>query len=239
MKTLLRLIFLTFLLMVSTLVRAQDSPVHWQIKAENPAYGLTLGYSLPKNQLQAIVGDSFTPRVDANGNGNLMLFIATAKKYNLDSTSYNNLKIAHILIPLETSLNNPFIISDGNQQLNKLFHAYNFKVDTGKIELLVEHKGDSIFTKAEILTQEGSICITATFANNPGATKTIPSAKINAPAKPKSFFVGDESYRGIPIPAATIESKGKNWISQLNLPAKPDKIWLNVDFIWDFLFMKE
>ena len=85
MKNLCLQITIAFLLMI-TAIHAQESSVSWQIKKDNPAIGLTLGYSLPGEQLQTIVGDKFKPLLNKEGKGFLMLFIATCPKYNLDST---------------------------------------------------------------------------------------------------------------------------------------------------------
>lgn len=230
---------LFLVLTLTSFARTQNQPIHWKVTAENPASGLTLGYLLPKEQLQAIVGDSIKLKLDANNMGFLMLFIAHAKKHTIDSSSYDNLEIAHILIALENSLTNPLIITENNEQLNQLFASYNFDVESGEIELLLEENGDSLSTTASITTPQGSINFYATCANIPGDVKTLQGAKITAPSDAHYFFSGDESYRPIPISSAKIESKGINWISQLNLPEKPDRIWLNTEFIWDFKFTHE
>jgi len=39
-----------------------------------------------------------------------MLFIATSEKYYLDSVEYKNLKLPHILVPVEGSLNSYSVI---------------------------------------------------------------------------------------------------------------------------------
>ena len=226
------------LLLLLSACHEPESDVRWQIKKENPAYGLTLGYSLPGDQLQQIIGDEFKPSLDDDGNGYLMLFIATSVRYYLDNTTYDNLQIAHILIGSEGSINSPFTIGVGNQKLNNLFDKYNFKTDIGKVDLLVEQKGDSIFMAAQISTQEGSIGLNSTFLNNPGEWETLESTMVSATADPNSFFIGGESYRPIQIGSIEIKSEGKNWISQLNLPSKPDYIRLNVDFTWDFTFTR-
>ena len=100
-------------------------------------------------------------------------------------------------------------------------------------------EGDSVFVTAGITTSKGSIIIEAAALNTPGEWKKIEAAKVSATADPSCFFTGNEAYRPIQIENAVIESEGENWISQLNLPAKPDKIYLSVDFTWDFTFTKE
>ncbi|MES2800640.1 MAG: hypothetical protein V4638_11530 [Bacteroidota bacterium] len=230
---------LFLVLTISSIARTQHQPIHWQVSAENPAKGLTLGYLLPKEKLQTIVGDSVKLKLDTNNMGFLMLFIAHAKQYTIDSTSYDNLEIAHILIALENSLTNPFIITENNEHLNQLFARYNFEVESGEIELLMVENGDSLSTIASIITPQGSINFSATCVNIPGDVKTMQGAKITAPSDAHCSFSGDESYRPISIFAAKIENQGINWMSQLKLPENPDRIWLNTEFIWDFKFTQE
>ncbi len=238
MKNLYLQIPLALFLFISV-SHAQESNVRWQIKKDNPAIGLTLGYSLPGEQLQTIVGDKFKPLLNKEGKGYLMLFIATCPKYNLDSTIVDSMQIAHILVNVEGSLNNPLVITGDNQTITKIFSDYNFKTDSGELELSRIQKGDSVFVTAGITTSKGSIRLKAAALNNPGEWKKIEAAKISATADPKSFFTGNEAYRPIQIESAIIESVGENWITQLKLPAKPDKIYLSVDFTWDFTFTKE
>lgn len=238
MKKLFIPITLALLLLLSA-CNEQESGVRWQIKKENPAHGLTLRYSLPGDQLQQIIGNEFKPRLDDDGNGYLMLFIATAEQYYLDSSNYGNLKIAHILIGTEGSLNNPLTIGVKNQNLNDLFTQNHFKTEIGKVDLVVEEKNDSLTIEALIITQEGSIRLNSTFPNNPGEWRFLESTKVSASANPNGFFIGSESYRPVQMESILITSEGKNWISQLNLPSEPNDIWLNVDFTWDFMFPRQ
>ena len=62
------------------------------------------------DKIQKIIGNEFKPEIDENGNGYLMLFIATSQQYFLDSLSYDELRIAHILVGAENSLNCPLTI---------------------------------------------------------------------------------------------------------------------------------
>ncbi len=216
-----------------------DSNVHFQIRKDNPALGITLAWSLPENQLQKIVGNQFKP-VIKNGKGFLMLFIATAKQYYLDSTAHDNLKLAHIIIPVkgEQTINAPLSIVPEKQKINELLKQYNFKMEIGEIGLNVNYKNDSILIEAQIITPKGTIELSSTFLNKPKELKLIESTKVFATDDSNSFFIGPESYKPVEIKSIEIKSIGKNWISQLNLPLKPDRIWLNVDFSWDFIFTK-
>lgn len=228
---------LVFLLLTSACY-AQVSDIAWQITKESPAYGLTLGYTLPGEQLQKIVGDKFKPQLNADGNGYLMLFLATSKKYKLDSTTYEEMQIAHILIGVEGSLNSPLVITGENQAINSVFLRYGFNTTVGKIELNLTHTGDSIRLIVALSTQEGSIHLDASFLNNPSDWKTIAASKISA-SNPSSFFGGSETFQSIQIDSIAIKSEGKNWITELDLPAKPDKIRLNTSFSWDFVFSRD
>ena len=60
--------------------------------------------------------------------------------------------------------------------------------------------------------------------------------KISITPNGLSFFIGDEAFAPIKIESIEINSKGENWISVLNLPSKPDRIWLNTKLTFDFKF---
>jgi hypothetical protein len=234
MKTLLLATILGLLLLNSGCKR-NSLDVPWEITKEFPAYGLTLGYYLPGDQLQQIVGNNFIPIVEKNGDGYLMLFIASAQKFYLDSLEYDSLRIAHILVDTENSLNCPYTIVAQNQDLRTVFETYDFQVDMGKVDLDVTRHNDTMSINAKIIFEHGYIELSSLALNNPGESKYFESTKVSGKA-PSNFFIGDETYVPIQIDSVAINSEGKNWISGLNLPNKPDKITLNTDFTWDFTF---
>jgi hypothetical protein len=235
-----RLITIVFgLLLFISECNKKSLDVRWQIKKEYPAYGLTLGYYLPGEQLQQIIGNEFIPKLDENGEGYLMLFIASSQQYDLNNLAYDNLRIAHILVGAENSLNCPLTIGAKNQQLNTVFEKFDFQIDIGVVELFVEQRSDSIYINAKIDTQQGYIKLSSSFLNSPGDRVYLESTKVSGTASLRSFFIGDEAYVPIQIESIEIKSKGINWITELNLPHKPDDIWLNIDFSWDFTFAQE
>jgi hypothetical protein len=170
-----------------------------------------------------------------------MLFITTAKKYYLDSVAYDNLKMAHILVLTEgdNTLNAPLSIGMEKQNINEILKDYNFKVEIGKVNIDLNYKNDSISLKAHIITTNGKIELSTIFPNIPGELKTMESTIVSATGNPNSFFTGSESYIPINIESIKIKSTGQNWLSQLKLPAKPDRVGMNDAFVWDFMFMKK
>ena len=217
-----------------------DKKTRFEIRKDNPAIGLTLAWSLPEAQLQNIIGDKFKPLVK-DGKGILMLFITTAKKYYLDSAAYDNLKMAHILVLTEGKnvLNAPLSIGVEKQNLNEVLKRNNFKLEIGKVDMNLNYKNDSISLKAHIITLKGKIELDAIFPNKPGELKTMESTVVSATRNPNNIFTGPESYIPINIESIKINSTGQNWITQLKLPAKPDRVGMNDAFVWDFLFMRK
>lgn len=214
--------------------------VRFEIKKESPAIGLTLGWSLPEVALQKIVGNKFKPFAK-DGKGFLMLFIATTPTYYLNDAGYNNLMLAHIVIPVEgkNTINAPLSIVPKNQKINKALQQFGFKMEVGDIKMNMVTKKDSISIGAQIITATGSINFYSTFLNNPGETKKIDHTTVTATNNTNSSFSGPESYKSIGIPSIKIEHSGKNWITQLGLTEPPMRVWLNIDFVWDFMFMKK
>jgi|GEM_PF-1178518 len=214
-----------------------NKEIHFQIKKENPAYGLSLLWFLPEEQIQKIVGKQFKPIIK-DGKGVLMLFIASSEKYFLDNVEFQNLKIAHILIPVERSLNSVEAFGSEKQKLNLVLNQYDFKPKMAQIELILKPKNDSISLVAKLSTKKGNLELSSVFLNQPGDLKSIKSSSISSPIDSNCYFMGSESYRPITIESIKIIHKGKNWISEFNLPLIPDRIWLNQDFCWDFIFVR-
>lgn len=218
-------------------MRKDDAKHTFVIKKDNPATGLTLAWLLPSSKVQTIIGPKFKPLLK-DGKGLLMLFIVTTKKYHLDNNSYDNLNLAHIIVPVEgtNAINSPHFMSVENQKINELLKNHGFNSETGKIKLVTQTKSDSIQLDAHIISNKGSIEVQGTFLNKISEVKYIGSTTVSAPGNPDRFFRGSESYKRIDIPKLSIKIKGDTWISQLNLNSKPDIMWLNTNFVWDFLF---
>ena len=217
-----------------------DKKTRFEIRKDNPAIGLTLGWALPEAELQKIVGDKFKPAVK-DGKGFFMLFITTAKKYYINDLAYDNLKMAHLIIPVvgKYTINAPLSIGNETQKINGVLKYYDFKIETGNVDLVLTHKTDSITLMANIITSKGKIELNSTFLNKLGELKHIDSTIVSATANPNSFFTGPESYKPINIETIKISNVGQNWISQFNLSAKPDRVWMNDAFVWDFIFMRK
>lgn len=215
-------------------------PVRFEIKREAPAIGLTLGWSLPEAELQKIVDHQCKPLVK-DGMGFLMLFIATSRNYYLNDVRFDNLSLAHIVIPVEgkTTINAPLTIAPKDQNINQTLKDFGFKMETGQVNLDMDLHHDSISIQAQITTGSGSITMSTTFLNKPGELKNIDFTTITATNNPDSFFAGSESYTPIPIPSIKMEHTGINWITKLGLTSTPGRVWLNTEFVWDFMFMRK
>lgn len=228
------------LLVISLGFNQDEKTVRFEIRKDSPASGLTLGWALPESELQTIVGDKFKPAVK-DGKGFLMLFIASAEKYYIDEVEFDDLKMAHLIIPVvgNYTINAPLSIVNENKKVHSVLKHYDFEIETGSVDLLVSYKSDSISLKADIITSKGKIELNSTFLNRSGELKSIDSTIVSATAKPSSFFMGSESYKPINIENMEIKSTGQNWISQFNLSAKPDRVWMNDAFVWDFMFIRK
>jgi hypothetical protein len=133
----IRKLFLIVAMMFIVMALKKDETKHvFVIKKDNPATGLTLAWLLPESKVQQIVGPKFKP-ILKNGRGLLMLFIVTTKKYYLNQNAYENLNLAHIIVPVEgtNAINSPFFISTEGQKINDLLkgHRENKIGDSNKI----------------------------------------------------------------------------------------------------------
>lgn len=237
MKNLL-LIFPVFILLLSACAN-EEKETRWEIKKENPVYGLSLSYLLPLDQIQKIVGDKVIPRVNDEGMGYLNLTIMTSNQYYLDGINYGSMQEAHILIRAEGSVTQPLSMGVKGQKLNDVLWKYNFNRILGDIDLTVKEKNDSLSIKALLQTTDGSITLSAKALNKPGELISVDSIKVTSTESPNNYFIGSESSRRIPIDSVLISESGKNWISNLQLPAKPNRITFGIFYTWDFIFKEE
>ena len=237
MKNSLLIIFV-FLLLLSA-CDTQKSEVRWQIKKESPAYGLTLTYYLPIDQIQKIVGKKFMPSINDEEMGYLNLAVMSADQYYLDNKDYGDMQEAHVLVLTKGSVTIPLSIGVKNQKLNDVFAKNNFNRIIGDVDLLVEEKKDSLTIKALITTKKGSITMSAKVLNKPEVLKFADLVKVTSTESPNNYFIGSESSRRIQIDSILISESGENWISKFHLPVKPDKISLNIYYTWDFIFTEK
>jgi hypothetical protein len=234
MKNLL-LIFSVFILLFSACAN-EEKETRWEIKKENPVYGLTLRYLLPLDQIQKIVGNKVIPRINDEGMGYLNLTIMTSDQYYLDGINYGSMQEAHILVPAKGSITQPLSMGVKGQKLNDVLWKNNFNRTIGDIDLTVEEKNDSLSIKALLQTSNGSITMSAKALNKPGELTSVDSVKVTSTDSPTNYFIGSESSRRIPIDSVLISESGKNWISDLQLPAKPNRITFGIFYSWDFVF---
>ena len=218
---------------------AKEKEARWEIKKENPVYGLTLSYLLPLDQIQKIVGNKAIPAINDEGMGSLNLTIMSGNQYYIDGENYGDMQEAHLLIRTEGSVTVPRSMGVKGQKLNDVFGEYNFNRILGDINLNVEEKNDSLSIKALLLTTDGSISMSAKALNKPGELKSIDSVKVTSSENPNYYFIGSESSRRIQIDSILISESGENWISNWNLPAQPNTISMSIYSTWDFTFREE
>jgi len=161
MKNLL-LMFPVFILALSA-CDPDEKEISWEIKKENPAYGLTLNYLLPLDQIQKIVGDKVIPKINEEGMGSLNLTIMSSDQYYIEGMKYGDMQEAHLLVLTEGPKSVTMTHSMGvkGQKLNDVFKENNFNRILGDINLSVEEKNDSLRIKALLLTQEVIISMSA------------------------------------------------------------------------------
>jgi hypothetical protein len=232
------LIFPVIILLLSACVN-EETETRWEIKKENPVYGLTLRYLLPSDQIQKIVGNKVLPLINDEGMGYLNLTVMTTNQYYIDGQSYDNMKQAHILAPTQNSVTVALTMGAYGQKLNDVFWENNFNRIIGDIDLTVEEENDSLSIKAQLITTTGNITMSAKALNIPGELNSIDSVKVTSAESPNNYFIGSESSRRIQIDSISISESGENWISSLHLPAKPSQIVLSIYYAWDFMFTEE
>lgn len=217
----------------------EEKETRWEIKKENPVYSLSLRYLLPLDQIQKIVGDKVTPKINDEGMGSLNLTIMSGNQYYIDGVNYGNMQEAHLIIRTEGSVTVSHSMGVKGQKLNDVFGENNFNRILGDINLSVEEKDDSLSIKALLHTADGSISISAKALNKPGELKSIDSIKVTSAENPNHYFFGSEASRGFLVDSISISESEENWISNFNLPTQPNNISFSIYDAWDFVFKEE
>lgn len=239
MKTIAQLALLLFTV-YSTGCSVLEAQTRFEIREAHSARSLTLGWEVPLDVLQEIVGPESRP-AGKDGKGFLMLFVVSAEHYFLDDSAYNALQMAHIIIPVEgkNTINAPTSLVSKNQAIHAELKAFGFELERGSVEMKVRDQADSLTIDVQLLSRTGNIELSTTFLNNPGPVKHLDSTTVTATHNPNSFFCGPESYVPIQIPTVQIAHTGKNWLTEFGLTRPPDRVWMNDRFVWDFVFTRK
>ena len=231
------IVFVHLALIISFTAQSQSKLIRWQIEETDPAYGLTLRYLLPLEVLQKMTGPKFKPRTDEKGFGRLLLFIYSAPRYHLAGMAYDSLNEASIFIVGKNSMQTYDRIGNPNKAINRVYENYNFVMKAGKVGLKLNEENGLIDLKAKIETKDGVIQLRSSFNNDPEEKEMYQNIKVNNTSN-TGHFSGSESIVPIEIDSVEIQTSGNTWLTELNLPAHPDRIWLNTEFTWDFTFHK-
>lgn len=227
--------------MISILLLTNCSPLKvgdsWKMTAEDKTLGLTLLWELPEQQLLNILPKDQKPRIQ-NGKGVLMLFLASTSNYSLGKMDKGQLALAHIIVPLESSIAIPKTLISNQQPLFYVLKKMNFPLQNGKVHLNLVGLYDEFKIEGSLSFPEGNLSFYGKSQSPKSDLVELNQTKLIGKFHNKQYFVGPESYRSIPFDEIEILSKGNQWISQLGLNTPPDKVWVNVDFDVNFLYFK-
>jgi hypothetical protein len=209
----------------------------WNMLPENKTIGLTLLWELPEEKIREMLPADQIPRI-RNGNGVLMLFLASTEAYAVGEKKYGQLGVAHLIIPLQNSISIPETIGLKTQPIISGLKQVGFPVKFGEVSLFLHEMGDSVKVVGSIDFENGKLSFSGSAENKKGALVNLPETTLLGKNSTKNILSGPEFYRPIAFQAISVEQEGENWMTQHKLDLPPNRVWVNVDFGIDFKLYK-
>ena len=230
--------FLFFLVVISwscAIMRPGDS---WKMLPEDETFGLTLLWELPEAKLKAMLPAGQQPRI-RDGNGVVMLFLASTAQYTLGDNPSGPLAVAHLLIPLDKYLGTPSTVVSKKQALYGALAQLDFPVQNGEVALTLLPDQDSVQVNGSIQFPRGRLSFSGKAGSQRGNLVDLPLTTLVGKHLDRDYLSGPESYRPLAMSKIKVNSEGENWMSSFGLTNPPDRIWVNVDFLVDFAYQQK
>jgi hypothetical protein len=240
-------------ILIATSCSEKQREYGYTIPKSKAAQALTIGWYVPVNLLQEIVGPQFEPAVVKDeDNGTIAIYIVSGTDHTIDSLDCGILKAAYLFVPVKkpdnmkidgaSSITNtlvcPLNIVEQSPVLGNKFHEFGFPTYTGKIYLDVTWSGEKYHVKASIETVNGLIEIAAMFEEEPSQSEMV-SAIFNPKSTSFTYFHGEERFQRIINGKGNLKTDGENMIKAMNLSGQPYYLKLDFDVSWNFDFVKE
>jgi hypothetical protein len=209
----------------------------WKMLPEDKTIGLTLLWELPEEKIKEMLPADQIPRI-RNGNGVLMLFLASTESYSVGEKKYGKLGVAHLIIPLQNSISIPETIGLKNQPIISGLKQVGFPVKFGDVSLSLKEMEDSVKVVGSIDFENGKLSFAGSAENKKGGLVNLPQTTLIGKKSSKYILSGPEFYRPIAFQTIHVEQEGETWMKQLKLDLPPNRVWVNVDFGIDFEFYK-
>ncbi|MEY2940407.1 MAG: hypothetical protein RJA67_92 [Bacteroidota bacterium] len=235
MRNCISIIALVSLLMSCASIKEGES---WKMRSKDRTIGLTLLWNLPESKLREMLPANQVPRIQ-NGKGVLMLFLCSTENYFVGKHSYNQLGIAHLIIPLKEAISLPETIGLKSQSIIKSLERKGFAVRFGDVQLQLKEVGDQVKVEGSIILDKGEMHFSGMAENKKGNLVSLEKTILVGKDEQKDILSGPEFYKPINFSTIEVIQQGENWIQQYALTTPPDRVWVNVDFGVDFTYFKK
>lgn len=233
-KVVIFLLFLTIGMSCASIKEGES----WKMLPENNTIGLTLLWELPEEKLKELLPNGQLPRI-RNGNGVLMVFLASTHSYSIGTRKFGALGIAHLIIPLESSIAIPETVGLKSQPILKGLKQIGFPVRFGDVNLTLKEKDEWIEVNGNIQFEKGNLSFGGLAPLLKGDLVDLAQTTLVGERLDEQVLSGPEFYRPINLNKIQVIQSGENWMQQFDLTMPPDRIWVNVDFGVEFKFFKK
>lgn len=220
------------------------------LNEDNPATALTIGWYLPLDYLQKIVGPDFKPKtVKADTLGVLKLVITRGEQYVLKGNKHENFNSATLLIEVNKpkglfksppkNIDNAYVcpvtIISESLPMAKIFHEYGFVTEQSMVSLQVNESDDRINVEAIISSGENKLIARCFFEDLPIDDRSHIMV-VNQTRPMYKYFHGHEKYNRYLSGKGRIDAEGNTLLTTLGIQMIPYFFVLDTELLWAYDF---
>jgi hypothetical protein len=218
---------------------------------KSPATSLTIGWYLPLDYLQKIVGPDFKPKVAKDDSVGLMkLVISSGDRYDVKGSNKGPFRSAILQVEVEkvkglfkkTPKGNfdnyyicPVTIVSGSLPMAQMYHDNGFVHEVSHVTLDITEKDNRINVEAKIKSGENSILVKCFFEDLPVDEKQM-SMTVNQTRPMYKYFYGDMSCNRYSNGKGRIDAEGTTLLTSLGIQYIPYFFVLDRNATWSYSF---
>jgi hypothetical protein len=220
------------------------------IAEENPAAALTVGWYLPVNYLQRLIGPDFKPSILKDDTlGLLKLVITKSDDSRMKGKESIGFQSATLLIEVDEprglfksppkdrdhSYVCPVIIVSGNIPMAQAYYDHGFVTEQSEVDLKLTKKNDRINVEATIRSGENNFTARCFFEDLPVDEESAVMV-VNRNRPMYRYFYGTEKYNRYVNGKGRIDAEGITVVSSLGIQNMPYIFILDTDLSWGYNF---
>lgn len=228
----------------------QNATAELSLREDPRAAALTIGWYLPLDYLQKIVGPDFTPTVAKDDTlGVMKLVISRSDQLYIENENKGAFHSAMLLIEVnepngvfrssppdaDHAYICPVIIVSGNFPMAQKYHEKGFVTEGSTVQLKVNESGERISVEATISSQENRFTARCFFEDLP-VDEDDDILVINQTRPMYRYFYGSERYNRYLNGKGRLDAEGTTLLTTLGIQQVPYFFMLDTGLSWGYDF---